>query len=136
VVASAGGTVAASINQQGEITGYFIDSNLLIHGFVLAPDGKYTTFEAPGAALMGSYVGAGAFSINSFGAVTGESIDANNAMHGFSRSPIGTFAPFNAPHAGTAAGQGTRPPTNNLQGAVAGWYVDANNVNHGFLWLP
>jgi hypothetical protein len=57
-------------------------------------------------------------------------------MHGFSRSAQGDLAPFDAPHAGTGAGQGTRPSTNNAAGAVAGWVVDANSLYHGFLWQP
>jgi hypothetical protein len=57
-------------------------------------------------------------------------------MHGFSRSPSGTFATFDAPGAGTAAGQGTRPSTNNQEGTVTGWWVDGNNLNHGFVWIP
>jgi hypothetical protein len=57
-------------------------------------------------------------------------------MHGFSRSPFGGFVTFDAPGAGTGAGQGTRPSTNNLEGVVVGWFVDANSLNHGFLWRP
>ena len=41
---------------------------------------------------------------------------------------------FDAPDAGTSAGQGTRPSTNNLSGAVTGWWVDGNGLNHGFVW--
>jgi hypothetical protein len=76
------------------------------------------------------------FSINLLGTVTGEFLDSSSAMHGFSRSPFGGFVTFDAPGAGTGAGQGTRPSTNNLEGVVVGWYVDANSLNHGFLWRP
>jgi hypothetical protein len=49
------------------------------------------------------------------------------------RSNQGTFTTFDAPGAGTAAGQGTLPESNNTQGAIAGNYIDENFVNHGFL---
>jgi hypothetical protein len=57
-------------------------------------------------------------------------------MHGFSREAFGNYATFDAPGAGTSAGQGTRPSTNNLSGAVTGWWVDGNGLNHGFVWYP
>ena len=37
------------INNFGEITGYYEDANNVFHGFVRSPEGKFTTFEAPGA---------------------------------------------------------------------------------------
>jgi hypothetical protein len=40
---------------------------------------------------------------------------------------------FDAPGAGTGAGQGTLPESNNTLGAIAGNYIDGSNVNHGFL---
>ncbi len=126
-------TVAASINLEGTITGYFVDScGCLIHGFVRTPSGDFTTFDVPGASGLGT----AAFSINLFGAVTGEYFDSNDVMHGFSRSAWDTFATFSASDGGTGAFQGTRPSTNNAEGAVTGWYVDGNNLNHGFLWRP
>jgi hypothetical protein len=130
------GTIAASINPEDAITGYFVDPTSVIHGFVRSSSGSFTIFNVPGAAAMGAGQGTAAFSINLFGAITGEFLDANNAMHGYSRSTSGAFATFDAIDAGTGAGQGTRPSTNNAQGAVTGWYIDANNVNHGFVWGP
>jgi hypothetical protein len=41
---------------------------------------------------------------------------------------------IDAKGAGTSAGQGTRPSTNNLEGDVAGWWIDEYNLNHGFVW--
>ena len=54
-------------------------------------------------------------------------------LHGFVRSNEGTFSTFDAPGAGTGAGQGTLPESNNTLGAIAGNYIDGNFVNHGFL---
>jgi hypothetical protein len=128
-----GFTGGASINPEGTITGYFLDSSGAAHGFVRTRGGDFTTFDVPSDT---GAVETAAFSINLFGAVTGEFLDASNVMHGFSRSACGTVATFDAPGAGTAAGQGTRPSTNNLEGAVTGWWIDRNSLNHGFVWIP
>src|ERR1700733_2088069 len=37
------------INNWGAITGYYLDANNVFHGFVRSPEGKFTSFEAPGA---------------------------------------------------------------------------------------
>ncbi len=37
------------INPAGAITGFYVDPNHVNHGFVRAPDGTITTFDAPGA---------------------------------------------------------------------------------------
>jgi hypothetical protein len=128
-----GFTGGASINPEGTITGYFLDSSGTAHGFVRTRGGDFTTFDVPSDT---GAVETAAFSINLFGAVTGEFLDTSNVMHGFSRSACGTFATFDAPGAGTAAGQGTRPSTNNLEGTVTGWWIDGNSLNHGFVWIP
>jgi hypothetical protein len=127
---SASFTVSASINPEGTTTGYYLDSGGMAHGYVRSSDGQFTTFDAPRDATSGT----ASFSINLLGATTGEFFDANSVMHGFSRSRGGTFATFAAPHAGTGAGQGTRPSTNNLEGDVAGWVVDGAGLLHGFVW--
>src|SRR5208283_160279 len=43
------GTVGYSINTAGDIAGYYIDENDLVHGFVRVKNGTITAFEAPGA---------------------------------------------------------------------------------------
>jgi hypothetical protein len=54
-------------------------------------------------------------------------------LHGFVRSANGTFTTYDAPDAGTGAGQGTLPESNNTLGAITGQYIDGNFANHGFL---
>jgi hypothetical protein len=54
-------------------------------------------------------------------------------LHGFVRSAQGTFSTYDSPGAGTGAGQGTLPESNNTVDAVTGQYIDGNFVNHGFL---
>ena len=39
------------LNDLGAITGYYLDANNVYHGFVRSPEGKFTTFDAPGADL-------------------------------------------------------------------------------------
>jgi hypothetical protein len=75
----------AGINAEGEITGAYVDAKNVSHGFVRAPDGAITTFDAPGAGT-GVNQGTSPLGINSKGAITGYYIDANNVGHGFLRT--------------------------------------------------
>ena len=43
------GTLATAINPGGAIAGPYIDANNAFHGYVRAPDGTFTTFDAPDA---------------------------------------------------------------------------------------
>jgi hypothetical protein len=43
------GTQGIAISPEGAITGYYIDSGTVFHGFVRAPDGTFITFDVPGA---------------------------------------------------------------------------------------
>src|SRR5262249_6702453 len=43
------GTFAWNINPAGAIAGYYNDSSNVAHGYMRAPDGTITTFDAPGA---------------------------------------------------------------------------------------
>jgi hypothetical protein len=122
-------TYCESINPAGAITGYFFDANNLIHGFLRAPDGTFTTFDAPGAGTS-AYQGTTAFSINLAGVITGWSA-TNSGGQGYVRAPDGTFTTFDAPGA-----VGTLPENINPEGAIAGQYIDASSVYHGFVRAP
>jgi hypothetical protein len=74
------------INPKGTITGDYVDARNVVHGFVRAPDGTITTFDAPGAGT-GAGQGTTANSNNPEGAITGYYIDASNVIHGFVRNP-------------------------------------------------
>jgi hypothetical protein len=50
------GTLAVSINSAGAVTGYYLDSSGVYHGFVRAATGTFTSFGAPGA---GTHAGQG-----------------------------------------------------------------------------
>ncbi len=123
---------ALGLNQLGAIAGIYSDANSVNHGFLRSSDGKFTTFDAPGAGTD-SDEGTGCFSdcnvsLNDWGAITGTYIDANFVFHGYLRSPNGKFA--------TVDPRGsifTSPSGINDLGTITGTYVDANDVYHGFL---
>jgi hypothetical protein len=122
-----GGTQYA-LNSAGAFTGWYVDTGSVSHGFVRAPDGTITTFDAPGA---GADPGEGtlAFSINPSGAISGFYVDSSMRDHGFLYSD-GSITTFDVP--GQAPAQGTFIAGYNPAGTVNGYYVDANNVSHGF----
>lgn len=80
------GTFPSTINLFGVITGGYADASSANHGFVRSPDGKFATFDAPGAGT-GSFQGTIPISINLFGAITGYYVDNNNVAHGFVATP-------------------------------------------------
>jgi hypothetical protein len=132
------GTYPSDVNSAGEITGSYVDTKNVNHGFLRARDGTFTTFDARGAGT-GSGQGTEPQSNNPADAITGYYIDASGVYHGFLRAPDGTFATFDAPGAGTGSGQGTEPALTdglNPEGAIAGSYYDADNVGHGFVRAP
>jgi hypothetical protein len=118
-----GGYAGPPINPAGAITGSYADVSGLMHGFVRAPDGKFTTFDAPGA-VNGTIL---VCCITPAGAVAGIYNDASSVSHGFVRAPNGTFATFDPP-----GSTGTTPGGINPAGALTGNYSDANG-QHGFL---
>ncbi len=135
------GTFPTSLNDGGTITGHYIDSNNVNHGFLRSPSGdEFIAFDAPGAGkTVGSGQGTFPKSINKAGAITGHYIDSNNVNHGFVRSPTGDkLVTFDATGAGktSGSGQGTFPESISDAGAITGHYTDAHNVNHGFLRSP
>jgi len=82
------GTFPRSISDAGAITGHYIDSNNVNHGFLRSPRGEFITFDAPGAGkTAGSGQGTFPRSINDAGAIPGHYVDSNNVNHGFLRIP-------------------------------------------------
>ena len=128
------GTVVNGINPAGTIEGFFAESNLNIpnQGFARDTKGTFTTFDAPGAAAIGT----NPLSINAHGVITGWYTDASNVFHGFVRANDGTMTTIDVPGAGTGPFQGTQAVATNPAGAITGFYFDASNVLHGFLRTP
>ena len=122
------GTQGASINPRGTIAGQFVDNNGVFHGFVRAPGGALTTFDAP---VRGTGPGQGTFvtftdGINPEGAIAGAYADADGVVHGFVRAHNGTFTTFDPPGSVFTNNSGITP-----NGTVTSYFVDTNSVLHG-----
>jgi hypothetical protein len=125
------------VNPEGAMTGSVGDASNVIHGYVRAPNGKITTFDAPGADTIDAGNGTFPAGINLFGTIEGNYFDASNVSHGFVRAPDGNITTFDAPGADTIdTGYGTFPSTLNDFGVISGYYLDSNGVFHGFLRNP
>jgi hypothetical protein len=90
-----------AINNSGEITGQYWDSNLIVHGFVRSAQGVIPTFDAPGA--DGTYP----YAINGSGEIAGNTFIGGQGVLGMLRSAAGQFTSFTVPGGGTGNGQGT-----------------------------
>lgn len=124
-----------SINPAGAIAGHYFDASNVYHGFLRVPDGRITTFDAPGAGT-GSYQGTTVNGLNPADAIAGFTIDANNVYHGLVRTRDGSITMFDVLGAGTDPYQGTEAVSINPAGAIVGFYIDANYVYHGFVRAP
>jgi hypothetical protein len=134
-VGAARWTVATSINEKGEIVGYFSNSfGGSQYAFVRAADGTITVFLPPGSPSVPIF-GATGFSINAAGATTGNFPEITGVSvfihHGYVRGPEGNFTIFDPP--GSIL---TIPLSINAGGAITGYYNEANGVIHGFVRGP
>jgi hypothetical protein len=127
------GTYAMSINPEGAIAGSYLDENSLGHGFVRAPDGKFTSFDDPDAGTA-TYQGTFAWNINPAGVIAGNYWDSSTVRHGFVRTPDGKFTNFDPP--GSVSTFVSLATCINPAGAVTGAYLDADGVEHGFVRAP
>jgi hypothetical protein len=138
------GSQAVGLNVEGAVVGVFVDANLAVHAYIRTPEGKFITYDWPGACTASQTTGchgSGAWNINAFGVVVGpyEDTSGNFVAHTAIRFPDGKFTTFEVPGSSMEAGQGTLPAGFsglNLFGAIAGLYYDANNAFHGFLRYP
>jgi uncharacterized membrane protein len=72
------------LNDSGVITSSYLDANNVYHGFLRSPDGRFTSFQAPGAdTTPNDFNGTFPYSINDQGVITGYYVDAKNVSHGF-----------------------------------------------------
>jgi len=127
------GTYAMSINPEGAIAGSYIDGTNLGHGFLLAPDGKFTSFDDPDAGTT-AYLGTFAWNINPAGVIAGNYWDAYSVRHGFVRTPNGKFANFDP--SGSVSTFVCLAECINPAGAINGYYFTADGVAHGFVRSP
>jgi hypothetical protein len=136
------GTIALSINSEGDVAGFYIDANKTDHGFIrTAATGVITApIDAPGAGTGSggkiSFQGTVVTSIDAAGDVAGVYAESSGIYHGFLRAAgTGNFtSPIDAPQAG-AGGlfPGTSPASLNNAGVMAGIYQGSNGLTHGFV---
>jgi uncharacterized repeat protein (TIGR03803 family) len=123
------GTVPASIDTAGDITGVYTDKGGLRHGFLLPANGTATSFDALGAGTGGNGETI-PVSINTAQVITGFYRDASGVFHGFVRAANGTITSFDAPGAGLF---GTVALSINDSGLVTGAYTDGSGAVHGWV---
>ena len=127
-------TTPNAIDSSGNITGFYFDANSVGHGFLRAPDGNFTVFDAPGADhTPGSFNGTFGVGLTPTGEVEGVYVDINGVLHGFIRSPQGNYTTYDVPGAGTGPGQGTLPESNDDFGDDRGKLLRRQRRES---WLP
>ncbi len=123
-------TVPFSINDLSEIVGQFENvASTTGHGYLALKNGKFTTFDAPGAPPNSTFF----ISINNINRILGTWVDASLVNHNFVLTD-GTVRNFNVPksfHAVNASAQ----TINNL-GEIVGFFTDGQQVQHGFVAVP
>jgi VCBS repeat-containing protein len=119
---SAIGTDPLSINDSGQITGFYYSSSGVQHGFLYSA-GTYISIDYPSATSTHPT------SINDFGQITGY-YSNSTGQHGFLYSG-GTFTTFDYPQ-----GHATSPLYINDSGQIVGYYFgdDPYHPYHGFLY--
>ena len=125
-VTGASTTYAVAINPSGTIVGYYATSGVH-HGYVRAPDGTITPFDATGA---GTLYGQGTvpYGLNPEGAIVGSYYNSSFELYPFLRAPDGTFTPLTTLY--------TYAVAINPEGTIAGWYNDVSAVAHGYVRAP
>jgi hypothetical protein len=115
-------TEATGINDEGDVTGLYLDSAGVQHGFV--KKGKtYTTIDVKGD------TDADAYAINNAGVMTVYAVNSAGGYDSFLYNGK-KFTPIRDPNAGTL---GTIVHTPNNKGQVDGSYYDSAGDVHGFL---
>jgi hypothetical protein len=116
------------INANGAITGSYIDSAFVRHGFLRDKNGVITTFDVPGAGT-GPGQGTFPFAISLGEEITGFYVDGTNANHGFLRDKNGVITTFDVPGASLGTFGGGFTPN----GTIMGNYFSQDTLSHGFL---
>jgi hypothetical protein len=128
-------TVALAINDQGTVSGDYVDRDGRFHCFFRDRRGRFTTFDHPDADTTPTPLGTGTAYcvINNRGDIAGI-YGADGTIHAFMRTRRGGYRDIDMPGAVMTA-----PSQINNDGQVAGTYtvgrdpLDPNGVSHGFL---
>jgi probable HAF family extracellular repeat protein len=114
-------TYPQSINNHGQVVGFYTDSSGSPHGFIEA-GGTYTTLDIPGA-LATDLTG-----INNSGQILAVYVDAGGQGHD-AIDTGGTLSQIQVAGASSTVAYGL-----NDHGDVVGYYIDGAGANHGFLF--
>jgi hypothetical protein len=115
-------TTPTSLNNKGQVTGWYVDANNGVHGFLRQVGGRMNTFDIAG----GTYTEP--FGISDNGTVTGTYETSSNVITGFARDAEGLVTTFQVPGATR-----TNPQSINSSGTITGSYEDSTSVTHGFV---
>ena len=135
VAAGVCGSQPAAINDLGEITGTYFDSNCNSHGFLRKAWGEIVTFDAPNAGYPSSiqYPGTTPTDINNEGDIVGSFTDAAGGTHG-----VRALASQGRSRSSMITSSTSSPPATFAQaindwGFVVGFWYDLNGNSHGFV---
>jgi hypothetical protein len=119
------GAQATGINHNGQVTGFFVDGNMVNHGFLLY-QGTFTQLDFPGATFTQ------ALGVNNLGKLVGTYVDAGGLTHGFVYEiKGGTYQSIDDPNGiGTTVVNGI-----NDKSELVGFY-GTSPVNSGFVATP
>src|SRR5438105_789947 len=119
-VAGAKLTYVHGRNDNGFVTGEYLDGNDVSHGYVRSPDGKIKSFDPAGS------VGTASKSINNKNTIAGDYVDGGGRRHGFLRSADGTITEFDV-----VQSTNTHVGGINGKGVIAGSFDDSDHHGHG-----
>ena len=127
----ASGSIAARINNPGQVEGDYANADGVEHGLIRNPDGTFVVYDAPDAGQSPGQGTYGFSGINDDGTTAGYYVDADNVSHGYVRSSDGTLTEFDPPGSIWTAAWDI-----NADGVVTGTYMDQFATFHGFLRTP
>lgn len=124
------GTVPLAINANGEITGYYVTSTNVYHGFSRDQSGNITILDDPRTKKGTEHYGTFPICINSNGEIAGNA-DNPEGNFGFSVDAALDYTTFTVPGADQI--YGTDPDGINDSGTITGSWLDSTSTRHGFV---
>ena len=118
--AAEGSTAAFGINNRGDVVGRYVDSEDVVHGFLLR-HGRFTTIDVPGSVLT---VARG---IDDLGRIVGFYAGSDDAFRGFILDSRG-YRDIDFPGSDSTAAFDI-----NALKRIVGGYIDTNGIPHGYL---